>query len=866
MRAADRLLAKDRAPSGQERESSEEKAYRATDKRYRAEGHPPRTGSTTLRVFPEKGQWAAEAEHELVLRATDPMVKDLRGGDQTLSEWMPHMIWLGGAPEPCDALALVEDTEAGPLTQQTPSSTVYVSYTQKATWPGPESGYECPSGHATFRIGDTDNRLGKGGIYDSWTVTFDVPTRPVLSIKGGTVLSQSRHRAELRLRKRGETLTVVLGPPGTGQGSGGHEQGPAEHLGALLQHETALREAFWLTAAIAAVALRWVLPFVREWAPPPTRRRWTVLATAACVLTGASMLYALGGSDDLPWPGWLYPGRGALLTVWWGVLLPYLLTAFLLRLTTGRAPLLPDLWPVFLPAAVLPLTAVVFAVLEGTPEPVLSLAAAVVVTAVVACGLRGGICGTVGRRWATTAAGGTLLTVLAAGPGTALPDRQEQRLVWDLANNWTMCSLGWGWYALIWYIAIAVERRVWMGRLGWALLVAYLAGMAVLQDWGPWWDAGYEGAWWVIGRYPANAASFPVAQLGLALAAALLALRAHAWRYEGWPPHVRTVAVGLGIAAVGTGLAAYELTMFGSAAQRGGYYLALLLAAIGFAWLLPPEDEKRAVRLHGTSPAVHNRQIHALLKDQTLAAGRREFLTASRTALAEGELTTRQWNARWRGLGALGPGGTAPQDSVALRLEALGTSGGRSALRNGTAAGVLLAALSVPWLAYTVPPSLSADFPYDAQVWAYALRWAVYGFVYGYAYSWLRGGSPLGKSLCLLTVVLPAELAQLLYRGLELKEFAQQLALTTGNCLAIFLILGLYWEARLVRVAGLHWGQIRNFRSLSAAAVPATTVLVASATALATAMVGVWIVPDSGPAPADPAAQVSDSPEPSSTP
>ncbi|NUS15620.1 MAG: hypothetical protein HOY69_30215 [Streptomyces sp.] len=858
VRAADRLLAT--ARDGADTGSSETNLYDAADKRYRAKEHPPRTGSTELRVFPEKGQWKAEAKHELVLQPKDPMLGDLRTGDGMLSTWLPFMTYLDGTSGPCQTLALTGDVPEGPLAQKTPTSTAAAFYTESATWAGPESEYECSNGHAEFAVADVENRLGKGGLYDSWTLTFEAPTRPILSISGGTVLSQDVHHAELRLHKKGEQATVVLGPPGAGQTS--REQGDVEHLGTLLQHETPAREAFWLAAAIAAVAVRWALPFVQQWAPPATRRRWTVLAVMACVLTGASMLYALAGSGDAPWPGWLYPGRGALLEVWWWVLLPFLLIAFLFRLTTGRAPGTWDLLPALLVSALPPWTALYFAGVVRTPWPLLSVAAAAVAAAVVACCLRLGAVGRTGRRWATTAGWGAWLTVLAAGTGAALPDPGEPDPIWDLANAWTILYLVWCWFALLWFIGIAVERRAWMASAGWILLFVWFAQMAVADGWEPFWDKGFDGAWWVIGSYPANSASFPVSQLYLALVVALLALRAHAVRHEGWPVHVRTAAVGLGIAAVGTGLAAYELTMFGSTAQRGGYYLALLIAAIGFAWLLPPGDEKRAVRLHTTSPVAHNRRMHALLKDQTLAAGRREFLTASRTALAQGELTARQWSARWRGLGALGARGTAPQHSVNLRLAALGTSGGRTAFRNGTAAGVLLAVLSVPWLAYTVPPSLSADFPYDAQVWAYALRWAVYGFVYGYAYSWLRGGSPIGKSLCLLAVVLPAELAQLLYRGLEPKDFAQQLALTTGNCLAIFLILGLYWEARLVRTAGLRWGQIRNFRSVSAAAIPATTVLVASATALATAMVGVWIVPDDNQAPPNPSSEPSVSAEP----
>ncbi|NUR40805.1 MAG: hypothetical protein HOV73_12040 [Streptomyces sp.] len=792
----------------------------------------------------------------LELQASDPMVKDLRTGDQTVEAWTPLLTHLGGRSEACGMQGLRGDAEESSLAQETATSTVYASYVQRATWPGPESEYECPEGHATFTFEDGEGMLGKDGVYDSWSVTVDVPTRLLLTIRGGTVLSQDAHHAELRLGKKGERLTVVLGPPGTGS----REQGDTEHLGVLLQKETPQREAFWLAAAAAAVTLCWILPFVGEWAPPATRRRWTVAAATACSLTGASLLYALAGSAEVPWPGWLYPGRGALLAVWWWVLLPFLLFACLPRLIKGRPPEPRELLPMLLPSAVLPVLACVFAVCEGRWWPLLSVAAAALVTAAVAYGLRGGALGSAGRRWAVTAAGAAWLTVLAAGPGTGLPPREDPQPVWDVSNSLAMLELNWGWYGLVWSIVVVVNRRAW---LGWPLLYGSFVALAIAEDWAPlWYLWGDGGSWDIIGRYPAGAASYPVAQLVLALLVTLLVLRTHDAWYEGWPLHVRTIAVGLGIAAAGTGLAAYGLTMFGDDAQRGGYYIALLIAATGFTWLLPPDAENRAVRLHQIRPAAHNRLMHALLKDQTLAAGRREFLTASRTALAQGELTARQWSARWRRLGALGDRATAPQHSVNLRLAALGTSGGRTALRNGTAAAVLLTVLSLPWLGYTLPPPLSADFPEDAQVWAYALRWAVYGFVYGYVYSWLRGGSPIGKSLCLLAVVLPAELAQLLYQGLEPRHFAVQLLLTTGNCLAIFLILGLYWEARLVRVAGLRWGQIRNFRSLAAAAVPATTVLVAAATALATAMVGAWIAPDGNPTPTNPGTDASVSADP----
>ncbi|MCX5331380.1 hypothetical protein [Streptomyces sp. NBC_00140] len=864
LRAADGVHVE--ATAGDDPASAEEKAREAAEKRYLAKGRP-RTGSTELRVFPDDGRWAAVAKSTVGLDPSDPMVEDLRTGDQELNEWMPFMLYLGGVTDACSWAALAGNADESRLEQEKPTSTAYASQVESVTWPGPESEYECPAGRAAFTLTDNEGRLGGDGIYDSWTLTLDVPTRPILSIKGGTVLNQDAHHAELRVQEAGQTLTVVLGRPEARETPNGlertEEQSDMAHLSALLQKETPQREAFWMVAALVAVMVQWVLPFVREWAPSSTRRRWTVVAVAACGLTGALTLYGLAGSGDLPWPSWLYPGRGTLLAVWSLVLLPFLLAAFLVRFATGRAPRLRELLPILLPSAVLPVLAGVFAVVEGTSWPLVSLGGAALATASVAYALRRGAVGAAGRRWAVTAAGGAWLTVLAAAPGTGLPQREDPHWVWDTGNALAVVAMEWGWYAVVWHIVVTVDRRPWLRHAGWFLMAAFFASVAVAQGWYPMWLKGDGEVWHVIGRYPTYAASFPVSLLGLVLLVALALLRVHDSWYEGWPPYVRFAAVGAGIAAVGTGLGAYGLALFGDASQRGGYYISILVAAIGFAWLLPPEAEDRAVRLHDADLAAHNRLVHALLKNQTLTAGRREFLTTSRTELAEGTLTAREWSKRWRGLGARA---TAPRHTENLRRAALGTSGGRTTLSNGAAAGMLLMVLSVPWMAYTVPTPLSDDYPYDTQLWAYALRWAVYGFVYGYVYSWLRGGSPIGKALCLLAVVLPAELAQLLYRGLVPKDFAVSLLLTTGNCLAVFLVLGLYWEARLVRAAGLRWGQIRNFRSLSTAAVPATTVLVASATALATAMVGVWIVPDNSPAPTEPGAESSVSAEPSPKP
>ncbi|MEU5316973.1 hypothetical protein AB0G67_09635 [Streptomyces sp. NPDC021056] len=874
LRAADGMRAEptrtappSESPNGTDDE--EERARAAVEERYRAEGHPPRVGRTTLRVAPDDNVWTATADHEVSLRPSDSMIADLRTGTQTLEDWLPFELRLGTGAKDCLGTALDGYTDDSRLAQRSPTSQAQASLREWASWVEDDGAVECIDNFAVITLIGTQGRLGEAGIYDTWTLTLDVPKRPILRIMGGTTLSQDTHHAELRVPEGVQVVTLVLGEPvervAPDAPAKVDAQSDVEHLSALLQQETSLREAIWLASALVAVSVWWVLPFVRSWSPPGSRRRWTTVAMTSCALTAALLLYGLAGSAGAPWPIWLYPGRGAALALWGWLLLPFLLAAFAVRLPKGRPPRQRELLPMLIPSLALPVVAVLITTVEGSKWPLLSLGAVALTTVGVVVVLRRGLVGAAGRRWTSVAAGAVWLTVLGVGPGLGVAT-EDRASGWSDLNVLVLMVLAWGWEALALFV---VARRVWLGRVGWVLLAVHsFLPILFLHEGLPLWLQGADDTWLLIGFYPTVAASYyPGTVLYLAFAIALWCLWMHGKRHRGWPSQVRTVAVGLGIAGVATGLAAYGFSMFGDlTAQRGGYYAALLVGAVGFAWLLPPSAETRAVRLHDTRPAAHNRLVHALLKDQALAAGRREFLSSSRTALAEGELTARQWSARWRHLGALGERGTAPQHSVNLRLAALGTSGGRTALRNGLAAAVLLAALCVPWMLYTVPTPLSDDDPNDEQVWTHALRWAVYGFVYGYAYSWIRGGSPIGKALSLLAVILPAELAQLLYRGLTPEDFAVSLLLTTGNCLAVFLVLGLYWEARLVRAAGLRWGQIRNFRSLSAAAIPATTVLVASATALATAMVGAWIAPETNPTPTNPGAGASVSAEPSPSP
>lgn len=855
-----------------------ERAKAAVEKRYRAEGSARRTGATTLRIVQGSGtradQWHAAAKHRLVLDPDDPMTGDLRRGAEDPADWLPVELGITTGDDECATSALGAYKAAEPFEQDGPKKPAY-AYARADMWwftnfdqcGTPTGG---PAANVFIILNVKKGLLGDKGLYDHWKVTVESPDQPIIAVEGGTTLRQSAARAELILSAKGKVYVSLGRPRSAGTGSVSN----LAALGAVLQsYRSPNREAAGLLFAVAAVTCCLAVPFVRRWAPLATRTRWTAAAVTGGALTGATLMYALAGSDELPWSGWWeYAGRGMPLVVWWWVVLPLLLAAFGARISGGRPPRVRQLLPLLLPSLLLVWPVVLLAERARSAVAAVPIVVAAASAGLVAHVLRRRLLGPAGRRWAATAAAGVWLAILAAGPGTGLPD------IWaappilfdpdaELANQVAMGFLSWCWPVALWPVLASLVRGRWVA----ATVVLFLWWALAVPDadvGGDGWTKVTGGPWVTVGIHPTVAANLPLVIVETTVLGGALLLAWQQGRMHGvWPVHVRTVVGALGVAAVGSQLTRVGFSMFDGYEQTSGACFAVGIAALGFAWLLPPAAESRALRLHSTRAPTHNRLVHALLKDETLAAGRREFLSSSRTALAAGDLTARQWSTRWHALGALGARATAPHRSVALRAAALGTSGGRSAWRNGVAAAVLLTGLTLPWLLYTLPSRLT-EIGYDlsdiVDVWTNALRWSLYGFVYGYAYSWLRGGTPIGKALCLLAVVLPAELAELLYQDLEPGRFGISLLLTAGNCLAVFLVLGLYWEARLVRAAGLRWGQIRNFRSLSATAVPATTVLVAAATALATAMVGVWVSPEAGPDSNTPTGQssVSGSPTP----
>ncbi|NGN69036.1 hypothetical protein G5C51_34750, partial [Streptomyces sp. A7024] len=827
---------------------------------------PKREVTTVLKVSRDGGTTRIRATHTFRLPAGDPLLKAVRTKKiDVLAVAMPP---LGLADKRCLDTSIDSIDRSVRVVQRAPDAAATVS---GAIDPRE---FDCgPQMNWQLRTESPRGWIGAKGLYDRWTVELDVPGFTIDQVVGVTPRAQSAHRVEFMLPGTGKARVAFA--------STGDTASPAADDNYSEFTRYLKMDFFREIAAVLGVlvlllaAERCLQPALRE---RTDAARWPKAAMVVAAVTAAAVLPGLGPleptlftvdtevigrSAEATW--------GNVHTVWLLVLLPLLALAAGIRFATGRSPKPRQLAPLLVPAVLLFTGPAALAVASDRPGVLwlilLSLPPAVLVGVL----LRSGLIGDIGRRWAVTAAAAAWLGYAGTAVATGLPiadHTQWYTSAWELANTGLAAFVIWAWIPALWLLVgrqltgprltlLLIPLLVWYALGGASAfgLVAYLvrsrSGELVS-------DAGEVPA-----LHPLTSAGLIATEVQLAaLAGILLYLRRHGRRPGEWPAEAQPLAVGLGfLAALGHVMVAWPVRGFSSPG-----YLAVLCAVFGFGLLLPADREAAARRLHRLPETAHNRVMHALLRDLTLETSRHEFHTTSRGELADGSLTPAAWTGRWRQLGALGRRGRAPSRSRRLYRVALGTSAGRPAWENGVVAAALLTALSLPWQAYTLPRWSGEQYFWDgAAIGMWALRWPLYGLLYGYFYPWLRGHSPLGKAMRLLAVVLPVELLPTLdYPVHTDADLAAQLLSTTGNALAIFLVLGLYWEARLVRVAGLRWGQIRNFRTMSALAVPTTTIIVAAITAFVTAFAGTWatdfVQPDNENRP--PATSPSESPTP----
>lgn len=274
------------------------------------------------------------------------------------------------------------------------------------------------------------------------------------------------------------------------------------------------------------------------------------------------------------------------------------------------------------------------------------------------------------------------------------------------------------------------------------------------------------------------------------------------------------------------------------------WYFVLLaaLTTVTFGTLLLPARRTRDLAALTVDRRTHARRLSRFARQQLLHRAKEAVSRTAAGQIAAGDLTVDGFDERWHSLGGYRPLRRAG-DAGADEQRALGTDCGYRPWHNGLSGTYAALVLSLPMVLYDVSvlrswlPSLATVQILDLV--RHALRWAAYGFVYGYFYPLLPGRAPLGKAAALMgAVALPEVLLVFFPQAAGDGRVAVALLLRIGEVTAFGLLLGLWWERRTAVAARLPWAAVRNLRSLAALGAPSAAVAVAVATAAATVLAG----------------------------
>ena len=610
-------------------------------------------------------------------------------------------------------------------------------------------------------------------------------------------------------------------------------------------------------------------------AGPAVRRRWAVAAMVPAVaayplaFTGIPQAVLPPNMAVVPFSISVGPGTppgqvwtpGPALGVWLWYVLPVAGWWFSRRLATGR----PPSGGVLLVSCAAPLLAFPLMAAGGTvltPAGWRTLVVPGTCALVLLVVLRHLIGGRAGRRWAATA--GALFWVVTATywlGGTPVMSDSDPLVSGYEAAAVLVCT----WPVAAWVTSLLgpvlgraprpVVRAACFAVL-WALVVSpFLVAWATEQpEPETWAEALEQGAGsWSYYRDPffTGYLGFPlcvVVVCGVVLQLVYLVRRGGLGdRGRAVEPVGRVLLVCAVLTALGNP-SLRTLSMWGDA-------LAVLWAALGSLWLIPLGADATAAKFRRVGRKAHARFMGRWVRTQLLWDTRADFQRASRSTLAEGDLSVAEFSERWEELDVPGRCGDPAARMARAKRFALGSSAGTAPRTAGLIGAGLVQLLALPWAAYKLVTgeAVGADdfMPFHLEEVSKALRfghWALYGFVYGYFYALLRGNTPIMKAAALMAVVLPAEVLSMITltvdpqytRNPSWSDMTAACGVLAGQTFVVCMVLGLFWEYRLARAAALKWSQVRNFRRLSSVTVPLGTVLVAATTAFVTVAAGAW--------------------------
>lgn len=236
-----------------------------------------------------------------------------------------------------------------------------------------------------------------------------------------------------------------------------------------------------------------------------------------------------------------------------------------------------------------------------------------------------------------------------------------------------------------------------------------------------------------------------------------------------------------------------------------------------------------------SDPEEHRELIRAALHRRLLLASEHELYRAGRSRIGTGELSMADFDRQRLELDrALRGHGGHPETAFA-------TAAGCTPWVNGVHGFVVSLLLSLPFLVvFGVPTGVDlTSFVFEARS---VIALPVFGFLFGYFYPRIRGTQPMTKALNLMVAALATELSgyvsALAEPDLGAMDKVQVVAIIVGKAALVAIGLGLYWEWRIMHLAGEPWARVRNIRSLRSLATPLLAIVIAAVTTAATSAAG----------------------------
>lgn len=267
----------------------------------------------------------------------------------------------------------------------------------------------------------------------------------------------------------------------------------------------------------------------------------------------------------------------------------------------------------------------------------------------------------------------------------------------------------------------------------------------------------------------------------------------------------------------------------------------------------------RADDLGTVGSIVHSRLVRAEVKRRRISRAITSMLRSLHTKATDQDVKSSDVIKEINALESMeGPRRSRP-DYITLTNAALGSNGGVSRTDNLKAGGLLGLLLSIPVAAFEIIVLARTGQPLNFAlhdtitllgISLVLFKGAVYGALAGYYYPLIRGANSVQKFASMLLVVAITELVAFASSLSESNATLLTGAIRLGTLVVFFLAMGLVWERRLAILANIPWIRLRDFRSVRALGTPVTTVIVAGATVLITALASAAVAPIIQPPPA----------------